>query len=153
MRQEPAVATVANRVIWWLFFTSPLTYIHAVDSLSSNGTRRDVFAREFPALLLVSLLIAGGTRYWRQRALVEPIRSGEIDLSTPEGKGRAFTPFVLNVGLSAAIAILGVVLSISSSVPYYAYAFCVASMLLMYLHRPNSPDFEPLHAADSQESR
>ena len=151
IRQALPVATLANRLIWWLVFTSPLTYIYAVDALPPGDDPRDVIALEFPVLLLVSLLIAGGTIYWRKRALVDPIRAGEIDLSTPEGLGRAFTPFMLNVALSSAIAIFGLALTIWSDISGYTLAFCTASMVLMYSHRPTAEDLQPPRSGDSRD--
>ena len=148
-RLEFTLATLVNRLVWWLFFTSPLSYIYAAGALPPGDDPRDVLALELPALLIASVLIAGGTRFWRKRALVDPIQSGEIDLSTPEGLGRAFTPFVLNVVLSAAIAIFGVVLTFQSDVPAYTYAFSAASMILMYSHRPNAPDRHAPRSGDS----
>jgi hypothetical protein len=145
------VATLVNRLIWWLFFTSPMTYIYAVDALQPGSDPRNVIALELPAFLLVSLLIAGGTIFWRKRALVDPIRALEIDLSTPEGLGRAFTPFVLNIVLSSAIAIFGLALTLWSDVSAYALAFCAASMVLMYFHRPTADDLQAPVSGGSQD--
>lgn len=137
------MATLINQLVWWLFFTSPFSFIYAADALSRTDTPREDVTLESAAALLASLLIAAGTLYWRKRALVDPIQAGEIDLSIPEGQGRAFTPYVLNIVLSAAVAVFGIALTLRSSASGYAYAFGVASMILMYAHRPNAPDLEP----------
>jgi len=143
IRQEFAVATFINQLVWWLFFTSPFSFIYAADALSRTDAPSEDVALQSAAALLASLLIAVGTLYWRKRALVTPIQAGEIDLSIPEDQGRAFTPYVLNIVLSAAVAVFGIALTLRSSVSGYAYAFGVASMILMYVHRPNAPDLEP----------
>ncbi len=143
------MGTLVNRIIWWLLCTAPVTYIQAIYAIRHSDDPQRVMLDLFPAALLLSLAIAGGTIAWRKRALVDPIRSGEIDLSTPEGLGRAFTPYVLNVVLSQAVAIFGVALSLRSNEPLYTLGFSLASLALMYVHRPTAAELQYSTSSDS----
>jgi hypothetical protein len=140
MRQELPMATVANRVIWWFLLSAPITYLWAAPALQSENPSSEVLRFEFPSFVVLSLAIAGSTLILRKRKLVEPIRSGEVDLETPEGLGKAFTPFILSLVLSDAVAIFGVFLTLQSGNALFIYGFSAAAIGLLYFHRPTAPD-------------
>jgi hypothetical protein len=138
-----------NRLIWWILFLAPLPYVQAIYAIRHAGTPRDVSTGLFPAALLLTVAIAVGTMILRKRALVDRIQSGDVDLSTPDGLGKLFTPFVLNLVLSEAVAIFGLVLSLLSNEPLYTVGFVAASLALMYVHRPTASELQQEAASGS----
>jgi hypothetical protein len=81
-----------------------------------------------------------GTVILRRRALVGPIQSGRLNLTTPEGQARAFTPFILNLVLSESVGIFGLLLAFLSGQPVYSIVFSAGALFLLFVHRPNAPD-------------
>ena len=137
------MATKANKILWWMLCISQLVYIQVVYTMPPSQDLQGVPDGIFPALLSVAIIIALGTIIYRRRALVLPIQSGQLDLNTKEGLAKAFTPFILNLVLSQAVAIYGLVLSIMSGEPGYTLGFVAAALVLMYIHRPTSIDLQP----------
>jgi len=140
------MATQTNKLLWWAMCFSQLVYIYVVYTMSKTPPAEappGVPVGMFVALLVVSITMAIGTILYRRRALVRPIQSGQLDLTTKEGAAKAFTPFILNLVLSQAIAIYGLVLSIMSGQTSYTVGFVAAALALMYIHRPTSSDLQP----------
>ena len=150
------MATQANKILWWMLCISQLVYIQVVYTMSTTPPSEEppgVPDGMFPALLIVATIMAIGTVIFRRRALVLPIQSGQIDLTTKEGLAKAFTPFILNLVLSQAIAIYGLVLSIMSGEIGYTVGFVAAALVLMYIHRPTAIELQPRLNSEGHENR
>jgi F0F1-type ATP synthase membrane subunit c/vacuolar-type H+-ATPase subunit K len=135
--------TPVNRILWWALSVSLLVYMvvaHVVPAQEGAGEIADLL---FPVFALISLGVGGGTVYYRRIALANPIRSGALDPTTPEGRQRAFQPFIINLVLSESVGIYGLVLAFLSGNPMFAVGFGVFGLLLLYLHRPTAPDLQP----------
>jgi len=91
----------------------------------------------------ISVGIAIGTIIYRRHALSDPIQRGDLDPTSPEGQGRAFTPFILNLVLSESLGIYGLVLAFLTAEGAYSLPFVLAALVLMYVHRPTAPDLVP----------
>lgn len=136
------MATKTNILLWIALCVSQLIYILVVYIKTPTESPQDVSQTMFPPLLVVAVIISIGTIFYRKRALVEPIQSGSIDLSTDAGVGKGFTPFILNLVLSQSVGIYGLVLSFLSGEIQYVVGFVAASLALMYIHRPMSPQLQ-----------
>jgi hypothetical protein len=136
------VDTTTNRIIWAALCLAQLTYVAVVFQIEPTENPPDVSSTMLPALVVLGLTIATGTIWWRKHALVGPIRSGKLDLSTLEGQAHSFAPFILNLMLSEAVAIFGLVLTIRSSEGSYVLGFVAASLGLMFIHRPFALDIQ-----------
>ena len=133
------MATGLNKLIWWVLFLAPLHYVPTIYAIRHTDTPHEASGLLVVGALLLTVGIAVGTILLRRRALVDRIQSGAVDLSTPEGPGKLFTPFVLNLVLSESVAIIGLGLSFLAKQPLYTVGFLAASLSLMYVHRPTAP--------------
>lgn len=136
------MATKTNKLLWAILCVSQLIYIQVAYSMGPSESTSEAADQIFPALLFIALALAVGTIYCRKRALVTPIASGQINLETTQGLAKAFTPFILNLVLSQAVGIYGLVLSFMSGEPLYTVGFVAASLTLMYIHRPTSAELQ-----------
>lgn len=133
------------QLVWFALLSSQVIYLAIPFVIRFAGQPADPsFVRLLSvALGSVSLVVAIGTLIYRRRALVEPIRAGELDPSSQQGFARAFTPLILNLVLTESIAIYGLVLALLSHRPGSALPFAIGAFVLMYLHRPTAPDLSP----------
>jgi len=136
------MATSTNRIVWLTLVVAQLIYVGVGYNRPASLHTNDVVEPMFLILLVLSALMAYGTIVYRKRALVVPIQSGSLDLGTPEGQGRAFTPFILNLVLSQAVGVYGLVLTFLSSDPRFVVGFSATSLALMYVHRPTAPELQ-----------
>jgi hypothetical protein len=136
------VATKANKLLWITLCVAQLIYLVVVYTMPPPQDPQAVAGGIFPALLFAAISIAVGTLIYRRRALVVPIQSGRLDLNTQQGLAKAFTPYILNLVLSEAVAIYGLVLSMLSGEFLYTVGFVAAGLSLLYLHRPTAPELQ-----------
>jgi len=136
------VGTRTNTLVWAVLCLSQLIYVVIVFQKPPTPRPQDVATTMFPPLFVVAAGLAAGTIWWRRRALVRPIQTGEIDLKSQAGLGRAFTHFILNLVLSQSVAIYGLVLTFLSNQPLYAIGFVAAGLALMWIHRPFAPEVQ-----------
>lgn len=141
------MATATNKILWLSLCVSQVIYIVVVFAKPATPRASGVPDLMFLALFAIAVGTGLGTVIFRRRALVAPIRSGELDPNTPVGAARAFTPFILNLVLSESVAIYGLVLSFLSNDPKYVVGFVAGALVLMYIHRPTARDLvAPLSA-------
>ena len=137
------MANTTTRLLWWCLVVSMLIYVAIAHVVRLPGTRDAPVTLLLAILVVISVGMAVGSLLYRRNALARPIQSGDLDPSRPEGMQRAFPPFMLNLVLSEAIGIYGLVLSLLSGDPVYALAFAAAALVMLYLHRPTAPDLVP----------
>lgn len=70
------------------------------------------------------------------KLLRAPLQSGTLDLQSESGFQRYQTLSIITWALDETIAIFGLVLVVMSGVIYYAVPFCVISLVLLILQRP-----------------
>ncbi len=137
------MATSTYKALWAALCVAQLAYVLMI--VLQQETEQAISPPG--ALLLALLVIAAGTGLgtivYRRRALVNPIRSGELDLNTPAGAERAFGPYIVNLALTESIGIYGLILSSLSDDPKYVIGFATVSLTLMYVHRPTAPELQP----------
>lgn len=143
------MATRVNKLLWWVICVSSILFIYVSYAIGHFDTDQHAVDRLFPALLLLSLVIAAGTTYWRKRALVDPIQSGQVDLNSPEALEKLLTPFLLNLVLSQAVTIFGFLLFWLSNEPLYTVGFVAGSLTLMYVHRPTAAELQAPRSSGS----
>ena len=133
-----------TRLLWWALVISLLVYVLMahIAPLPASPTPA-LISTLLPILTFISLGTAVGTVFYRRHALVRPIRSGELDPTTPAGMQQAFTPFIVNLVLSESVGIYGLVLAFLSGQPLYSVWFAIPALVLMYVHRPTAPDLVP----------
>jgi len=131
-----------NRMLWIAMMNSVVIY-GVVAAFVSLPPRGEVVATLWPILAGVAAIVAAVSMALRRRALVEPIRAGTLDPTTPAGLARAQTPFIVNLALSESVGIFGLVLSMLSGDWTWVAAFGACSLALLWLHRPTSPDLAP----------
>lgn len=91
-------------------------------------------------LIFLAILSAGMSIVVRLKLLTAPLQDGRIDLSSPQGAQKYQTISIISWALDESIAIFGLVFVVTSGVYYYAVPFCVVSLVLLALHRPNFPN-------------
>lgn len=136
------MASPVNRVLWVAMSSSVVLYV-AIAAFVDVEPNEEIVASLWPFLAGIAGAIAAGSIAWRRRALVEPIHTGALNLATPEGLARAQTVFILSLGLSEAVAIFGLLLSLLSGDLRWVIAFGAAGLTLLWLHRPTAPDLVP----------
>ncbi len=133
------------RILWAALLGSALINIGIAFALAPSMGSSE--ALPIPLLRLVfagiSLALGVGSLAFRKRALVQPIARGELDPDSEEGRARAMTPFVLNLVLSEAVGLFGLVLALVSGQPFEAVGFGLAAGVLIVLHRPVAQDLAP----------
>ena len=137
------MANPQYRLLWWALVVALVVYVvmaHVVDIPPSPDLPLGLLTAIFT---LLSLGLAVGSLIHRRRALSNPIQSGLLDPSTPEGLQRTTAPFILNLVLSESVGIYGLLLSLLSGNPAYSVVFASAALVLMFLHRPTAPDLVP----------
>lgn len=137
------MGTRSNRTLWWSLVGALVLYMgmaHVVPLQASPGVPVAVLLGVFVAL---SVGIALGSLAHRSRALSGPIRRGELDPTSPEGRAKAFPAFIVNLALSESVGIYGLVLAFLSGRAGLAIPFGLAGLALLYLHRPTAPDLVP----------
>ena len=137
------MATLTFKVLWASLCAAQLGYVLVIVLQQETSQPSSPPEALFLALLVIAIGTGLGTVIYRRRALVDPIRSGELDLNTPAGAGRAFTPYILNLVLTESVGIYGLVLSSLSHDPKYVIGFATGSLILMYVHRPTAPELQP----------
>ena len=137
------MGTPTNTIVWAALCVSQVIYVVVAFLTPPQPASQDVLTTMFPPLLLIAVLLASGTIWWRRRALVQPIQSGELDLETPQGQGKAFTALILNLVLSESVAIYGLVLTFLSNDIRYVIGFVAAGLVLMFIHRPFAAALQP----------
>ena len=108
------MANRANRLLWWFLFSSLLVYLvlaHVVSLPANPDLPISLLLTMFGAVAIVTTI---GSLVYRRHALVGPIQRGEIDLTSPEGQGRAVQPFILGLVLSESVGIYGLLLALLS---------------------------------------
>lgn len=141
------MANVTTRLLWACMVSAVVIYVAVAYFVDISPPTSHVDTLMLPMFALAATGIAAATLVIRRRQLLLPIQSREIDLTTPQGMTQAFTPFILCLVLSEAIAIFGLVLAFLSGEPAYALAFSTASLVLLYIHRPTAPDLNPSPSA------
>jgi hypothetical protein len=136
------MANPTNRILWLALVFSQIAYM-AVAAVVHIPPNAEAAAVLVPVLSVLAPAVAAGTVVYRRRALVEPIRSGALDPSTPEGLARASTPFLLNLVLSESIGIYGLLLTFFSGELGWMLAFGAGALGLLWLHRPTAPELVP----------
>ncbi len=137
------MANPVNRMLWWALTMSLPIYVvvaHVANVQPSETAQIPLLTGIFAVM---SFGLAAGTVLYRRVALVRPIQTGALDPSTPAGAQKAFTPFILNLVLSEAVGIYGLVLSFLSGNPLFSLVFSLAAFLLMWIHRPTAPALTP----------
>jgi hypothetical protein len=135
------MATATNRILWWSLVLSLVIYV-GVAAQAGRAEPVDVSAL-LPVFVAISVGIGAGTFLHRRRFLSEPIQSGRLDPTTPEGQQQAFKVFMIDLVLSESVGIYGLVLSILSGRLWYSVAFSAAAIGLLVIHRPTAPDLVP----------
>jgi hypothetical protein len=131
--------------LWFVLLFSQVVYLALPYVVELEGRRPDAGTLDTLTLVLAAISVAtgAGTLVYRRRALVEPIRTGRLDPSSPAGAAHAFSPIVLNLVLTESIAIYGLLLGLLSASPSRALPFALGAFALMYVHRPTAPDLAP----------
>lgn len=137
------MATATNRMLWWSLVVSLLVYAVVAHVAALPRDPAAPLGVLFAALATIAGGEALGSLVYRRRALVDPIRKGELDLSTIEGQRKAFQPFMVNLVLSESIGIYGLVLAFLSGRGAYSLPFIGLALVLMFAHRPTAPDLAP----------
>jgi hypothetical protein len=143
MKGEGFMATATNRTLWWSLVVSLLIYAVVAHVAALPRDPEASLLVLFGGLAALSGGIAVGTLVYRRRALVEPIRRGELDLSSPEGQQKAFQPYIVNLVLSESVGIYGLVLAFLSGRGAYSLPFIGLALVLMFAHRPTASDLAP----------
>lgn len=87
-------------------------------------------------LIFLSLISAVMSSLVWLKLLKAPIESGTLDIQTATGLQRYQTLSIIIWALDETIAVFGLVLVVISGVVYYAIPFCVVSLVLLVLQRP-----------------
>jgi len=90
------------------------------------------------ALAFVGLMTAVATILLRRFAIVQPVRSGNMDITTTAGAARFFTISLLTWVLSESIGIYGLVSFFLYRVAALLYPFLAVAFLLMIFHAPRT---------------
>jgi hypothetical protein len=88
------------------------------------------------ALAFVGLMTAAATLLLRRFAILQPVQSGTLDITTKAGTARFSTISLLAWVLSESIGIYGLVLFFLYRVPALLYPFLSAAFLLLIFHAP-----------------
>ena len=149
------MSSFINRILWFTMIVSLLIYGLVANLVVSKISRDapDQLALLAGILGFQSLVIAVGTLVYRRCALVNPIQSGQIDINTPAGQAKAFTPFILNLTLTQSVGIFGLVLAMLSGQAEYYYPFMVGALVLMVLHRPSASALNPVRLGQGSSRR
>ena len=145
---EAGMANPTNRILWFVLVLSQGLYVLAASLVPAVDMDGELVPTLGGILALMAIGVAVGSAAFRKKAIVEPIQSGKLDPTTREGLARAFTPFILNLVLSEAVAIWGLVLSLISGDLGWVVGFVAGGLALMWYHRPTSADFVPPPRAD-----
>jgi len=136
------MANPVNRMLWVVMIVSQVAYV-GVAALVKLPPRAELVATLEPVFAALAGAIAVGSVVLRRRALEEPIRSGALDLATPEGLARATSLYIVGLTLSEAVGILGLLLALLSGSLEPMLPFGVGALALLWLHRPTSPALVP----------
>lgn len=137
------MANATNQLLWWCLVVSLLIYVVVAYVAQVPASPEVPLGTVAAVLTVIAVGTAVGTILYRRRALVGPIRRGELDPSRPADLQRAFTPFILNLVLSESVGIYGLVLAILSGKPAWCLPFVASALGLMFVHRPTAPDLAP----------
>jgi len=123
--------------IWCAFVSSIFLYVGISFVLVQSGSANPGILPILSGLLIFLSLISAvmSSLVWL-KLLKAPIESGTLDIQTTTGLQRYQTLSIIIWALDETIAVFGLVLVVISGVVYYAIPFCVVSLVLLVLQRP-----------------
>jgi F0F1-type ATP synthase membrane subunit c/vacuolar-type H+-ATPase subunit K len=134
-----------NRIVWWALLSTLVVYgVVAFVVAPTTGPREGMPTPLLAGMLGVVAVTTGlASIFVRGRALVGPIRSGDLDPRSPEGLQRAAGPYIVCLVLAESVGLFGLVLALLAGRPGFALPFLAGAFALMVVHRPSASELQP----------